>query len=330
MTSTLQFDHLNRYIPGASLGDIQNGEAGIALSNGAKGDDVTTVQRLLNAVRDPTTQPLKADDFYGQKTSGRVAEFQAANGLTADGRTDDKTLAALTKKFQQLNGLPQTGLVDQPTLDLLGQKTNTKPRVAPEAPAPAPVTPQAVAATPTTEQIANGPADGQTRPTTTDPKMMRYTLDQALNSNPTADDIRSARADRAQLKVLQGQLDDYNNTAYTTPEQDRQADAIQKQITAISQRLGTSVAGQDYAVLDQQRAADAALQPGFWNGVGDFFRGTAQPRISAEAAAARNVDLLSGKLGEPTPTPSAAPAPTKTDVASAIADAYANGTFIAP
>jgi hypothetical protein len=52
---------------------------------------------------------------------------------------------------------------------------------------------------------------------------------------------------------------------FTTPELDAQEAAIKKQIGTISQRLGNNVAGQDYSVLDQQKAAKASLQPSWWD-----------------------------------------------------------------
>jgi hypothetical protein len=297
----IQFQNFSHYITGASLGDIQNGESGIALSDGAKGDSAGTVQQLLNAIN-PAGEQLKNDNFYGPKTSQRVADFQRANGLTPDGRTDDKTLAALAKKFQQANGLPQTGQVDQATLNQLAQKTGSKPA---NAPAAAPVTAKTVASTPTTQQLNTGPAADQARAAMT-PEQTRLKLDQALTSkDPTKKDILSARQDRATLAKLQGQLGDITSQQMalstssegaitSSPELDAQQTDIQKQIQAIQQRLSKSTAGQEYAELDRQQAAATSLKPGLF---GSIF-GQSQATITARTDAQRNIDLLKGKLGE--------------------------------
>lgn len=64
------------------------------LKNGSKGEQVKTVQRLLNAMG---YKCGSVDGIIGTKTLAAVKKFQAAEGLTADGIVGAKTWAALLK-----------------------------------------------------------------------------------------------------------------------------------------------------------------------------------------------------------------------------------------
>lgn len=62
------------------------------LSPGATGSEVKNLQESLTALG---YNPGKADGSYGPSTQAAVAEFQKANGLTADGIVGAATLAKL-------------------------------------------------------------------------------------------------------------------------------------------------------------------------------------------------------------------------------------------
>lgn len=62
------------------------------LSPGATGSEVKNLQNSLTALG---YNPGKADGSYGPSTQAAVAEFQKANGLTADGVVGPATLAKL-------------------------------------------------------------------------------------------------------------------------------------------------------------------------------------------------------------------------------------------
>jgi Putative peptidoglycan binding domain len=62
------------------------------LSPGDTGEQVKVLQRALTSLGYP---PGKADGNYGPSTQSAVEQFQAANGLAADGVVGQQTLAAL-------------------------------------------------------------------------------------------------------------------------------------------------------------------------------------------------------------------------------------------
>jgi peptidoglycan hydrolase-like protein with peptidoglycan-binding domain len=64
------------------------------LSKGSKGGGVTTVQRLLIIMG---YNPGIADGDFGPKTEAAVKEYQARNGLTADGVVGKLTWEKLLK-----------------------------------------------------------------------------------------------------------------------------------------------------------------------------------------------------------------------------------------
>jgi peptidoglycan hydrolase-like protein with peptidoglycan-binding domain len=75
------------------------------------GEDVQILQNDLNAVTALPSQksglaPLDADGVFGPKTAGRVQEFQALKGQTADGVVGSKTLGSLCSLLQQPPGTP--------------------------------------------------------------------------------------------------------------------------------------------------------------------------------------------------------------------------------
>lgn len=68
------------------------GPAG-ALGEGARGPRVDDLQILLGAAG----YPVAVDGLYGPRTRAALARFQAAAGLTASGRADPETMAALRR-----------------------------------------------------------------------------------------------------------------------------------------------------------------------------------------------------------------------------------------
>ena len=69
---------------------------------GSKGEDVKTLQTMLNAV---DNAGLTVDGIFGSGTLTAVKKFQKANGLTADGIVGAKTWAALEAKYSATSGL---------------------------------------------------------------------------------------------------------------------------------------------------------------------------------------------------------------------------------
>lgn len=65
--------------------------------SGSRGDDVKTLQTMLNAVQNAG---LSVDGIFGSLTEAAVKRFQSANGLTVDGICGAKTWAALTSAYQ--------------------------------------------------------------------------------------------------------------------------------------------------------------------------------------------------------------------------------------
>ena len=64
-----------------------------AFLQGHRGAEISTLQTQLN--RAGATPPLTTDGAFGPKTKAAVAAFQAAHGLTADGKVGAGTIAAL-------------------------------------------------------------------------------------------------------------------------------------------------------------------------------------------------------------------------------------------
>ncbi|MBN9673970.1 peptidoglycan-binding domain-containing protein [Roseibium aggregatum] len=66
------------------------------LRTGARGQEVTALQSVLNHKGQSQAAKLVEDGIFGQKTGARVFEFQKQNFLTADGIAGPKTKAKLT------------------------------------------------------------------------------------------------------------------------------------------------------------------------------------------------------------------------------------------
>lgn len=64
--------------------------------NGSSGNDVRTLQTMLNAV---SNAGLTVDGKFGANTQAAVKKFQSANGLAADGICGVKTWAALVSRY---------------------------------------------------------------------------------------------------------------------------------------------------------------------------------------------------------------------------------------
>lgn len=65
------------------------------LALGTVGDDVRSLQRLLNYHLSLPNVPLAVDGSFGRVTDGRVRKFQTANSLQADGIVGPKTRSVL-------------------------------------------------------------------------------------------------------------------------------------------------------------------------------------------------------------------------------------------
>ena len=78
---------------------------------GSRGHDVAEIQAALNQL--PSTQiRLVADGIFGNKTTGRVQEFQRQNQLAADGVFGPISFAMLLKLLGNIVGTPPGGLPD--------------------------------------------------------------------------------------------------------------------------------------------------------------------------------------------------------------------------
>jgi len=74
------------------------------LKSGSRGDEISFLQQALNQA--PFGQPrLTADGIFGQKTHGRVAEFQGQNHLQPDGIVGPKTHGALEELYALIEKL---------------------------------------------------------------------------------------------------------------------------------------------------------------------------------------------------------------------------------
>ena len=72
------------------------------VKKGSTGDDVRTLQTMLNAV---SNAGLTVDGIFGSGTETAVKNFQKANGLTVDGIVGANTWAALEAKYTSSSGL---------------------------------------------------------------------------------------------------------------------------------------------------------------------------------------------------------------------------------
>jgi len=73
---------------------------------GSRGEAVKERQQALN-LGSSVLPLLAADGIFGQKTHGRVREFQGLSGLAVDGIVGPNTLAALAPLLEQLHNLVQ-------------------------------------------------------------------------------------------------------------------------------------------------------------------------------------------------------------------------------
>ena len=101
-----RFQESNGLIVDGNIGPTTQGilmssdAQGNALAIGAEGDDVMRVQERLKKLG----YMYKATGYYGELTDAAVRSFQAANGLSADGKVGSQTMNLLTsakaKKYQ--------------------------------------------------------------------------------------------------------------------------------------------------------------------------------------------------------------------------------------
>lgn len=75
--------------------------AGVKLQRGSKGDDVKSLQKLLNTFG----YPLSVDGIFGPATEAAVRQVQAKLGLTSTGMWDSTTAA-------QVNAVTKSGVID--------------------------------------------------------------------------------------------------------------------------------------------------------------------------------------------------------------------------
>ncbi len=76
------------------------------VKKGSKGEDVKTLQTMLNKV---DKAGLTVDGIFGSGTEKAVKNFQKANSLTVDGIVGSKTWAALEKKYDAATGSLKIG-----------------------------------------------------------------------------------------------------------------------------------------------------------------------------------------------------------------------------
>ena len=75
------------------------------ISYGSSGDDVKTLQQLLNS----SGYNLAVDGNFGQKTQQAVQDYQKKNNLTVDGIVGDKTWGALTNSTNSTKSTTTSG-----------------------------------------------------------------------------------------------------------------------------------------------------------------------------------------------------------------------------
>lgn len=93
------------------------------VQEGARGSDVSTLQKMLNAVQNAN---LQVDGIFGPATKAAVRQFQQNNSLSVDGICGPKTWAALEAKYRSLNESSNLtiDLTSSPDRISLGSKFN--------------------------------------------------------------------------------------------------------------------------------------------------------------------------------------------------------------
>lgn len=86
----------------------------MTLKKGSKGNDVSTLQTLLNN----NGYNLAVDGSYGSKTEAAVRDYQTKNGLTVDGIAGTQTLGALNGSGSATSSATQTKSTAQILADL--------------------------------------------------------------------------------------------------------------------------------------------------------------------------------------------------------------------
>lgn len=85
----------------SAINGIPSSYPGYTLSNGARGDKVTQLQRQLNTIASsyPAIPKLVSDGIYGAKTAASVKAFQKTFNLPATGNTDYPTWYAISRIY---------------------------------------------------------------------------------------------------------------------------------------------------------------------------------------------------------------------------------------
>ncbi|MFN7985938.1 MAG: peptidoglycan-binding domain-containing protein [Thermoanaerobaculia bacterium] len=104
------------------------------LSIGAIGAAVTELQNTLNQLPSKLAQ-LTTDGVFGQKTRGRVLEFQGDNGLDADGVVGPITWEKLLAFVAALAEVPQTNNLGRIAVVAVAKAEASLPGVAAKLPA---------------------------------------------------------------------------------------------------------------------------------------------------------------------------------------------------
>ncbi|MBD8637327.1 peptidoglycan-binding protein [Stenotrophomonas sp. CFBP 13725] len=88
-----------RRVQDAPAGQARGEEASSVLRHGARGEDVTRLQKELNqaGVRDAHGKPLAEDGRFGDNTREALTAYQRAQGLKADGVAGPQTLGRLAE-----------------------------------------------------------------------------------------------------------------------------------------------------------------------------------------------------------------------------------------
>ena len=95
---------VNKDIAAGNNPDVSTKYPGVVLKNGSTGDSVRCIQSYLNTISAKTgsSQSITVDGQYGNATTTMVLQFQAANGLTADGKVGSNTWSKLIERFNAL------------------------------------------------------------------------------------------------------------------------------------------------------------------------------------------------------------------------------------
>lgn len=116
---TSKLSHWNEWgeLKDVNYSDVTGDEGGkpavTTLKNGSKGSAVSELQTLLNKLG---YNCGNVDGIFGAKTENAVRAYQAAKGLTVDGKAGEQTLTVLAVDGARVDGIPETK--DDPATDI--------------------------------------------------------------------------------------------------------------------------------------------------------------------------------------------------------------------